>query len=67
MRFKLRRSAMTSIFEGNLDLGAVGLDLAATDNHDLLHDFRYAQLTQMFSGLLDRVLSGFFPGVCWCQ
>ena len=54
---------MAFIFEGDLDLGAVGLDLTVADNHVLLHNFRYAQLTQMFSSLLDRVLSGFFPGL----
>jgi hypothetical protein len=37
-------SAVAFVFEGNFDLGAIGLDLAVADNHVLFHDFRYAQL-----------------------
>jgi hypothetical protein len=52
---------MAFVFEGNFDFGAVGLDLAVTENHVLSHDFRYAQLAKMLSGLLYHVLGGVFP------
>src|SRR6476646_2642317 len=52
---------MAFVFEGDFDLGAVELNLAVTENHVLRHDFRYAQLAQMLSGLHDHVLGGAFP------
>ena len=52
---------MPLVFERDFDLGSVKLDLAVVDNHVLRHDFCYAQLAQMFSGLLDHVLGGVFP------
>ena len=52
---------MAFVFEGDLDLGAVKLNLAVADSHVLRHDLRYAQLAQMFSGLLDHVLGSVFP------
>ena len=52
---------MAFVFEGDFDLGAVELDLAVTENHVLRHDFCYAQLAKMLSGLLDHVLGGVFP------
>src|SRR6478672_9985336 len=54
---------MTFVFEGNFDLGAVELNLAVTENHVLRHDFRYAQLAKMLSGLLYHVLGGVFPAL----
>ena len=51
MREEAPNSAMTFVFEGSFDLGAVELDLTVVDNHVLVHDFRYAQLAQMFCGL----------------
>jgi hypothetical protein len=54
---------MAFVFEGNFDFGAVGLDLAVTENHVLSHDFRYAQLAKMLSGLLYHVLGGVFPAL----
>jgi hypothetical protein len=56
-------SAMAFVFEGDFDLGSVKLDLAVADNHVFVHDFRYAQLAQMFSGLLDHVFGGVFPAL----
>src|SRR5262245_42934325 len=56
-------SAMTFVFEGNFDLGAVGLDPTVVDNHVLVHDFRYAQLAQMFSCLFDHLPGGVFPAL----
>ena len=53
--------AMALVFEGDFDLGAIELNLAVAQNHVLRHDFRYAQLAQMFSCLLDHVLGGVFP------
>jgi hypothetical protein len=52
---------MSLVFEGDFDLGSVKLDLAVADNHVFVHDFRYAQLAQMFSGLPDNVFGGVFP------
>src|SRR6476469_1776753 len=52
---------MAFVFEGDLDLGAVKLNLAVADSHVLRHDLRYAQLAQMFSGLLNHVLGSVFP------
>src|SRR5512132_1527697 len=52
---------MAFVFEGDFDLGAVELNLAVANSHVLRHDFRYAQLAQMFSGLLDHVLGSVFP------
>src|SRR6476660_5803670 len=52
---------MAFVFEGDLDLGAVKLNLAVADSHVLRHDLRYAQLAQMFSGLLNHVLGSAFP------
>jgi hypothetical protein len=52
---------MAFVFEGDFDLGAVELDLAVAENHVLRYDLRYAQLAQMFSGLLDHVLGSVFP------
>jgi hypothetical protein len=54
---------MSLVFERDFDLGSVKLDLAVVDNHVLRHDFSYAQLAQMFSGLLDHVLGGIFPAL----
>ena len=51
---------MSLVFERDFDLGAVELNLAVAENHILRHDFGYAQLAQMFSGLLDYVLGGVF-------
>ena len=47
---------MAFVFEGDFDLGAVELNLAVTENHVLRHDFRYAQLAKVLSGLLYHVL-----------
>ena len=55
---------MPLIFEGDFDFGAVGLDLAASDDHVLLDHFGDAQLPQMLGGLLDRDLGGVLPGLC---
>src|SRR6478736_7006292 len=52
---------MAFVFEGDFDLGAVELNLAVANSHVLRHDLRYAQLAQMFSGLLDHVLGSVFP------
>jgi len=49
------------IFKGDFDLGSVSLDLTVADNQVLIHDFRYAQLAQMFCSLLNGVLSSVFP------
>src|SRR5262245_16267896 len=51
---------MSFVFEGDFDLGAVELNLAVTENHVLRYDLRYAQLAQMFFGLLDHVLGSVF-------
>src|SRR6478735_3869282 len=66
MSLVLRGSAtglhvMAFVFEGDLDLGAVKLNLAVADSHVLRHDLRYAKLAQMFSGLLNHVLGSAFP------
>src|SRR6476659_2995764 len=66
MRLVLRGSATglnvkAFVFEGDLDLGAVKLNLAVADSHVLRHDLRYAKLAQMFSGLLNHVLGSVFP------
>src|SRR6476619_679589 len=66
MSLVLRGSAtglhvMAFVFEGDLDLGAVKLNLAVADSHVLRHYLRYAQLAQMFSGLLNHVLGSAFP------
>src|SRR6476619_5480161 len=66
MSLVLRGSAtglhvMAFVFEGDLDLGAVKLNLAVADSHVLRHYLRYAQLAQMFSGLLNHVLGSVFP------
>src|SRR5262245_18786920 len=53
---------MFLVFEGDLDLGAIGLDLAVGDEHVLLHDLRDAQLAQMLRSTFHRVLGGFLPG-----
>ena len=50
------------IFERDLELGAVGLDLAVGDDEVLLNDLGHTQLAQMLAGKLDRVLGGFLPG-----
>ena len=39
---KADTSAVTFIFKGGFDLGAVELNLAVLENHVLRHDFRYA-------------------------
>jgi hypothetical protein len=52
---------MAFIFEGEFDFRAIGIDFAVADNNVLFHDFGYAQLAQMFSGLLDRILGSIFP------
>ena len=52
---------MAFIFEGEFDFRAIGIDFAVADNHVLFHDFGYAQLAQMFSSLLDRILGSIFP------
>ena len=49
---------MALVFEGDFDLGAVKLNLAVANNHIHVHHFRYAQLPQMLSCLLDHVLGG---------
>ena len=53
---------MPFIFEGDFDLGAVGLDLAVGNDDVLLNDLRHAQLAQMLGGALHRDLGGFLPG-----
>src|SRR4029079_5427181 len=55
-------SVAALIFEGDLELGSVGLDLAVGDDQVLLDDLAHTQLPQMLAGKLDRVLGGFFPG-----
>jgi hypothetical protein len=52
---------MAFLFEGEFDFRAIGIDFAVADNHVLFHDFGYAQLAQMLSGLLDRILGRIFP------
>ena len=56
---------MRFVFEGEFDFGAVGFDLAVADDQVLFHNFRDAQLAQMFCGLLDDVLCGVPPNF-WC-
>jgi hypothetical protein len=46
------------VFEGQFDFGAIGVDLAVADDQVLFHNFRDAQLAQMFCGLLDDVPCG---------
>ena len=49
------------IFEGDFDLGPVGLDLAVSDDEVLLHDFRNPKLAQCFHRALDRISGSLFP------
>jgi hypothetical protein len=61
--FLAKWSAMSLVFEGDFDLGSVKLDLDIADNHVFVDDFRYAQLAQMFFGLLDHVFGGVLPAL----
>src|SRR5678816_3241290 len=58
-----RGSVTAFIFEGDCELGAVGLDLAVFAEDEVLrNDLRHAQIAQMLAGELDRVLGGLLPG-----
>jgi hypothetical protein len=47
---------MPFIFEGDLDLGAIGLDLAVRDHQVLLDHLGHAQIPQVRCRALDRGL-----------
>src|SRR5215207_10513107 len=56
-------SAAAFVLEGELQLGAVGRDLALLDDQVLLEDLGDAQVAQRFGGAIDRRLCRQLPGL----
>ena len=64
MENKSETSAMPFIFEGDLDLGAIGLDLAVRDHQVLLDHLGHAQIRKFAAARSTAALAASTLGSC---